>query len=117
MKRIAAAAVLAVALVWCTTALAVAALSGTYSASIGRAPLGGALNGTWSLTFSGSKYTITFNNALAVHGTLTQKGNKLTFADKGGKYACSGQGVYGYTLIGRTLTFKRVSDSSAKCAG
>jgi len=112
MKRIATAAALAIALVPCTTAFAATALSGTYNATIAGS---GSLNGSWSLTFSGSKYTISFKGSTAVNGTLTQSGNKITFADKSGKYACSAKGIYSYTLSGRTLRFTRVSDS--KCAG
>ena len=112
MKRIATAAALAIALVACTTALAASALSGTYNATITG---NGSLNGAWSLSFSGSKYTITFKGATAVSGSFTQSGSKITFSDRSGKYACSSKGVYSYTLSGRTLKFKRVSD--AKCSG
>ena len=112
MKRLATISAILVALVPCTTALASAALSGTYNATITKA---GALNGAWSLAFSGSGYTIAFKGSTAVKGTFTQSGNKITFSDKSGKYACSAKGVYTYSLIARTLTFKSVSD--AKCAG
>jgi len=113
MSRIATAAAIAIAVIACTTALAAAALSGTYNATITGS---GALNGSWSLAFSGSKYTITFKGATAVNGAFTQSANRITFSDRNGKYACPGtKGVYSYSLSGRTLKFTRVSD--AKCAG
>jgi hypothetical protein len=112
MKRLATISAILAALVLCTTALASSALSGTYNATITKA---GSLNGAWSLAFSGSNYTISFKGAAAVKGTFTQGGNKITFSDKSGKYACPAKGVYTYSLIARTLTFKSVSDS--KCTG
>ncbi len=113
MRRITAAGALVIALLACSTASAVAALSGTYNATITKS---GPLRGAWSLTFSGSKYTISFKGAVAVNGAFTQSGSKITFSDRGGKYACPGKkGVYSYALNGHTLTFKRVSD--AQCAG
>jgi hypothetical protein len=66
------------------------------------------------MTFSGSKYTITYNGSTAVNGTFSLSGKKVTFNDKSGKYACHVTGVYNYSLAVRSLTFKRVSDS---CTG
>ena len=37
--------------------------------------------------------------------------------DKSGKDACPGKGVYSFKASGRSLSFKKVSDSNAKCAG
>ena len=112
MKRLARISAILVVLVPCTTVLASAALNGTYNTTITKA---GSLNGSWSLAFSDSVYTIAFKGATAVKGTFTRTGNKITFSDKSGKYACSAKGVYTYSLNARTLTFKSVSD--AKCTG
>src|SRR5579871_5898428 len=85
MKRLATVSTTALALVLCAAALASSALGGTYDATITKS---GPLAGAWSVTFKGSAYTITFKGATAVKGTFTQSGNKITFADKSGKYAC-----------------------------
>jgi hypothetical protein len=117
MKRIAATMGLATVLVVCATALASVALSGTYTTVIGKGPLGGKVAGNWSLAFSGSKYTVSEGSTAVVNGTFTLRSNRITFTDKSGKLACPGKGVYKYTASGRSLKFKRISDSNAKCAG
>jgi hypothetical protein len=112
MKRLGTLVATTFAVTLCAVALAATKLSGTYNATITKA---GALNGSWSVTFSGTSYTIGFKGATAVKGVVAQSGNRLTFADRSGKYAWPAKGVYTYSLNGRTLTFKAVSDS--KCAG
>jgi hypothetical protein len=115
MKRIAAIFGLGSVLALCAVALASVALSGTYSTSIGKSAAG--VTGTWTVTFKSPKYTITDNGSTVVTGTYTLSGNKITVTDKSGKDACPGKGVYQYTAVSRSLTFKRISDPSAKCAG
>ena len=117
MKRIAATIGLGSTLALCAAALASVALSGTYTATVGRGPLGGKVAGTWGIAFSAPKYTITYNGSAVANGGYTLSGNKVTFTDKSGKAACPGKGVYTYTLRVRSLTFKVLSDPSAKCAG
>jgi len=115
MKRIAVALGLGSVLALCAVALASTALSGTYSTTIGKSA--GGLAGAWTMTFASPKYTITDKGSTVVTGTYTLSGNKITFTDKAGKDACPGKGVYQYTESGRSLTFKRISDTNAKCAG
>ena len=116
MKRIAATIALVSALALCAAAFAGSPLSGTYNTTIGKGPLGGKVAGAWSLAFSSPNYTITYKGAKVAVGTYTTSGGKVTFTDKSGKLACPGtKGVYSYTLSGRSLKFKAVSDSS--CAG
>ena len=115
MKRIAATLVIAGALSLCAVAMASVALSGTYTTTLGKSA--GPLAGAWSLTFASPKYTVADKGSTVVSGTYTLSGNKITFTDKSGKDACPGKGVYQYSAVGRGLTFKRISDSNAKCAG
>lgn len=117
MKRIVAGATLIGVLVLCAVALAASLPNGTYTGTVNSSSLGGKLKGTWVLTFSSPNYTIAFGGSTVVKGTFTQRAGRVTFADKSGKLACPNKGVYSYNLNGSRLTFKPVSDSSAKCAG
>ena len=117
MKRLAATIALLSALALCASALAGSPLSGTYSTTIGKGPLGGKVAGAWSLAFSSSNYAVSFKGTKVAVGTYTTSGRKVTFTDKSGTAACPGKGVYRYTLSGRSLTFKVVSDKNAACAG
>lgn len=117
MKRLAATIALLGALALCTAALASSPLSGTYSTTIGKGPLGGRLAGSWSIAFSSPSYTISYQGTKVAVGSYTTGGGKVTFADKSGRAACPGKGVYRYALSGRSLKFKLVSDKSAACAG
>lgn len=113
MKRYACAAGLIATLAFCATALASSAPSGSYTGTVGS----GQLKGTWTLAFSSPNYTVADNGTVVVKGTFSVSGNKMTFSDKSGKDACPGKGVYSFTASGRSLTFKRVSDSNSKCYG
>jgi hypothetical protein len=117
MKRLTATITALSALALCTAALAGSPLSGTFNTTIGKGPLGGKVAGAWSLAFSSPNYTVSYKGSKAVVGTYTTSGGKVTFTDKSGKLACPGKGVYSYTLSGRTLKFKVVSDKNAACAG
>jgi hypothetical protein len=116
MKRIVGAATVVAALVLCAAAMAASLANGSYTGTVGSSPLGGQLKGTWVLTFKSPSYTVAFNGTTVIKGTYTQGGGKITFTDKSGKLACPGKGVYSYKVNGRTVTFKKISDSS-KCAG
>lgn len=115
MKRIAAILGLGSVLALCAVALASSALSGTYATTVPKSA--GGLAGNWTLVFASPKYTVTDNGSTVVTGTYALSGTKITFTDKSGKDACPGKGVYRYSAVGTTLTFKRISDSNAKCAG
>ena len=117
MKRIASVTAVLAALVLCSVALASTPLSGAFNGNVGGSALGGKLKGLWTLTFSAPNYTVAFAGTVVVHGTYTLSASKVTFSDKSGKDACPGKGVYTYKLQATTLTFKRVSDTNAKCAG
>ena len=117
MKRIAATIAVASAAAFCSAAIAGSALSGTYNTTIGSKPLGGKVAGAWSLSFNSPNYTVSYKGAKVAVGTFSISGNKVTFTDKSGKAACPGKGVYSFTLSGRTLKFKIVSDKNARCAG
>lgn len=104
-----------VAAVTAAGALAAGAPAGTYAERISGGPT--PLNGSWSITLKPASYTIRHGGALAVAGTLAVKGGLLTFTDTGGPLRCRGaerQGIYGYTLAGRTLTLRAIEDP---CAG
>ncbi|HLW94792.1 MAG TPA: hypothetical protein VKS25_05390 [Solirubrobacteraceae bacterium] len=113
MKRLVATITALGALALCAAALAGSPLSGTFNTTIAS----GKVAGAWSLTFSSPSYTVTYKGSKVAVGAYTTSGGKVTFTDKSGKLACPGKGVYSYTLSGRTLKFKLVSDKSAACAG
>ena len=105
MKRFVLAASVVVALGLCSVALAASTLSGTYKTKVHTSALGGGLNGTWTIKFSGmvpggnqGLYTVTDNGAVVVHGKDTIKGSKLSLKDTGGKDSCLGTGT--------TVTYK-----------
>jgi hypothetical protein len=75
------------------------------------------LNATWRLAFQSPAYDVTRNRGVVVAGTFRIAGNKVTFHDLAGSFACKGAQVYGtYTwrIQGAKLTFTRVSDA---CVG
>ena len=116
MKRIAlVAAVLAV--------LAGAASAGTpnvngvYETKIsGKSPA--ILNGTWLLSIAQSRaFAVARNGTTVIGGKVTIAGSRITFHDVAGPMACKSSqatGVYTWTLSGKTLKLKKVSDS---CVG
>jgi hypothetical protein len=116
MRRVACVVGLFGVLAICAVAAAASLPNGTYTGTVGGSALGGKVKGTWTLAFASPNYTIGYNGSTVVKGSFSQSGGKVTFSDKSGKLACPGKGVYSYKVSGRTLTFKKVSDSS-KCAG
>ena len=106
-----------VVLLLAATALAAAALHGTYKTTITGTALGGAVNGKWTINFASPNYTVTDAGAVVIRGKYSTSGSKITFTDKSGKDACPTPGIYTFKLNGSKLKFTRVTDSFAKCAG
>jgi hypothetical protein len=94
-------------------ALAAGSLSGTFKTKLTGAKYGG----TWKVTFTQGKYSVTDNGRAIVHGKFTLKGAAISLTDTGGPGKCAGTGKYTYTLKGKTLTVKKVSDAGTGCAG
>ena len=89
---------------------------GSYTAQVsGQAPN---LNGKWTLKFTttfapAGKFQSFRNGKLVVGGTTAFTGNKLTFVDMSGSYACKGTeqaGVYTYSVKGKALKLVKVVD-------
>lgn len=73
------------------------------------------LNATWRLAFQNPAYDVTRNRGVVVAGTVRIVGNKVTFHDLTGSFACRGAtqiiGTYTWRIQGAKLTFTRVSDA------
>ena len=73
------------------------------------------LNATWRLAFRNAAYNVTRNSGVVVAGTVRIVGNKVTFHDLAGTFACRGatqiNGTYTWRIQGAKLTFTRVSDA------
>lgn len=113
MKRFALAAILTVSLVMASAALGAGGLTGTYNTKITRSRN---FNGIWTLQFTKKgALKVKHNGGVAVTGTFSSTGTTITFP-KGeeGEGACPSVGRYKWTLVGKHLTFTRISDS---CAG
>jgi hypothetical protein len=111
-----AAALVAVAVVGVAPAAAPRLAPHVYVATItGARPA--ALNGTWRLAVVNPSFSLRKDGALAVIGTVTIAGSRVTFRDAAGPLACRGtqkSGTYTWRLRGRRLTFTRFSDT---CGG
>jgi hypothetical protein len=71
------------------------------------------LNGTWRLTLSRKRFTLTKNRSPAVAGSVAVSSKRITFHDLSGRYRCRGSqavGTYGWYLRGRSLTLTVVKD-------
>ncbi len=117
MKRLAIVTTVLAALALASAALAASKVSGTYQTKLHSNALGGLLNGTWTLSFKGGKYTVADNGKAVIDGKYTIKGNKVTLRDKSGPDACPAAGVYKFKLKGKTLKFTKVSDPNPACQG
>lgn len=76
-----------------------------------------ALNAFWRLSTTRTGFIITRSGAPALAGTLAIAGNKVTFHDITGPFACRGAqatGTYGWRIVGARLTFTRIKDA---CVG
>jgi hypothetical protein len=108
--------------------IVVGALGITSAASAQTSPLAGAfqatlkgnvsvLNGTWLLNVArNGAYTITKKPAttqVLISGVSTVSGHTFTVVDKSGPLSCKGsqaRATYTFTLTGKTLTFKVMTD-------
>jgi hypothetical protein len=119
VRRFAIAFGVVVALGIVPVALAASSLSGKWTTTItGSTQFGGALNGKWVIKFTPGAYHVSDNGHAIVHGKNTITGNVITFKDATGPNACPTKGKYKFTLRGKTLTFKRIHDStSGNCIG
>jgi hypothetical protein len=75
------------------------------------------LNGTWRLTLTTSAFTVNKGATAAVAGRVRIAGNRITFHDLGGPFACRGaqaSGVYSWRVTGTRLTLTAVREP---CAG
>jgi hypothetical protein len=120
MKRIVlTATVIAVAAV--ATAPAPAADTAAIAPHVWSTKIAGAspavLNGTWRLTMKASSFSVAKGASLAVAGSAKIAGNRVTFHDLAGPFACNGAqatGVYRWRVSGKRLTMAAVSEP---CAG
>jgi opacity protein-like surface antigen len=118
VKKLALAAVLAVALLTIAPAEAV---SPNLSPHVFTAKITGAtpaiLNGTWRLAINKPGFAVNKDGRAAIIGTVTIAGNRVTFRDGAGPLACRGAqrvGTYTWRITGKRLTLSRVSDA---CVG
>jgi len=82
----------------------------------GKSVLGGQIDGTWTVNFTPTRYTVTWNGKTVLHGVYTVKGSDMSLTDKSGEVKCPGTGKYSFTVKGHKLTIKKINDSAA-CAG
>jgi hypothetical protein len=109
MKRLVAVVIAAVALGLVPAALAAGMLSGAYTTKItGDPALGGALNGTWKITFTSGHYKVAHNGKSFGQGVDKVNGDKITFLNGAN---CSSVGKYRFKLTGKKLTFTEISDA------
>jgi hypothetical protein len=116
MKKRALGIALAGALTLSSLALA-ATPSGTYKAKVRSRAYNGALDGTWTVTLYKGKYTVTDNGTVVLQGKYSISGTRITIGGGGHKAFCQVTGVYTFKLSGNKLSFGKVSDRTAKCAG
>lgn len=119
MKRFAIACAAVLVLGLAPAALAGGTLSGKYTTTIkGSSTFGGFFNGKWVIDFKRGTYHVTKDGSPVVHGKDAIKNHVITFHDSPGPQACKFPGKYRFTLKGKKLTFKLLSDSKAgNCAG
>ncbi len=76
-----------------------------------------ALNATWLFAIKQTQFEIARNRAVVVKGTVAISGNRVTFHDISGAFACRGAqatGAYTWRVSGTTLTLHRIHDT---CVG
>jgi hypothetical protein len=94
----------------CAHAEAAGGLSGTYVTTV---RTGGTLNGTYRISFSPGRFVIHAPYGLIGHGTDTISGSKITLHGPG---KCSSPGIYGFSVSGAYLTFRKIRDSCPRVA-
>lgn len=75
------------------------------------------LNGTWRLSLTTYTFTVNKGVTAAVSGRVRIVGNRITFHDLGGPFACRGAqatGVYSWRVVGKRLSLTAVREA---CAG
>jgi hypothetical protein len=75
------------------------------------------LNGVWRLAVRPAAFSVTKGSALAVAGSVRIAGNRITFHDLRGPFACRGAqatAVYSWRLSGTRLSLTAVREP---CAG
>jgi hypothetical protein len=112
---------LAVAAVLIPAGAALAARTASIAPHVYSTKIAGArpavLDGTWRLTVKGSSFSVAKGASLAVSGSVKIAGNRITFRDLAGPFACRGAqstAVYGYRIAGKRLTLTAVREP---CAG
>ncbi|HZO62152.1 MAG TPA: hypothetical protein VFB35_04160 [Gaiellaceae bacterium] len=83
-----------------------------YSTKIARATPA-VLNGTWRLTVKQTTFTVAKGAALAVTGSVTIAGTRITFHDVAGPFSCRGAqatGVYSWRIAGTKLALTAVRE-------
>ena len=71
------------------------------------------LNGTWRLSVRPTAFSVTKGAALAVSGSVRIAGNRITFHDLSGSFACRGaqaKGIYAWKVTGNHLTLTAVRE-------
>ncbi len=71
------------------------------------------LNGTWRLTLRPATFSVAKGGVVAVSGSLRIAGNRVTFHDRSGSFACHGTqavGVYTWRIAGSRLTLTPVTE-------
>jgi len=100
-----------------SAALAASGPIGTWKTKLsGTKVLAGHIDGTWTVDFTSSKYTVTWNGKTVLHGDYTVTGSDMSLTDESGEVKCPGTGKYRFKATGTKLTFKKIKDSKA-CAG
>jgi hypothetical protein len=75
------------------------------------------LNGTWRLSVNRTSFAVTKGRAPAISGSVRIAGNRITFHDLAGPFACRGAqatAVYGWRVAGARLTLTAAREP---CAG
>ena len=98
-------------------ALAAGGPTGKWKTTIsGKKVLGGQIDGTWTIDFTSTRYTVTWKGKTVLHGVYTVTGSDMSLTDKSGEVKCPGTGKYSFKVKGQKLTIKKIKDSAA-CAG
>jgi hypothetical protein len=92
-------------------------LTGTFKATIGSKPLGGGIQGVWTIKFQAGAYTVTRDGKAVIHGKYSSAGDNLTLGSETGPDSCPANGTYTFKLSGKSMKFTRVKDSNPDCAG